>query len=143
MGGVGSDGGAAGEIACDGLPHGEYDVSGESQPEDPLGRLGLVLPAVVVRVAHVAAGGDEPVGPAAWLRRQGGWGERAAGGGCWDHAPARGRGAGGEAGEAESHLVRERECLLRALSFRTLRLGASGDPAATCEADSAISVFFF
>jgi len=65
VGGVGSDGGAAGEISCDGLPHGEYDVSGESQPEDPLGRLAPVLPAVVVRVAPVAAGGDEPVGPAA------------------------------------------------------------------------------
>jgi hypothetical protein len=74
---------------------------------------------VVERVAHVATGGDEPVGPAAWLRRQGGWGERAAGGGCWDHAPARGRGAGGEAGEAESHLVRERNaCFVRCLSGR-------------------------
>jgi hypothetical protein len=135
VGGIGGDGGAAGEIACDGLPRGEYDVSGESQTKDPLGCLALVLPAAVVRVAHVAAGGHEPVGPAAGLRRHGGWGERAAGGGCWRHAPARNRGAGGETNEAESHLG-ERERLLRALSFRTLL----GLRLSLCEADSAISV---
>jgi hypothetical protein len=58
---------------------------------------------VMVRVAHVAAGGDEPVGPEAWLLRRN-RGESEAGGGTGGgRAPAGGRGAGGEAGEAEAH----------------------------------------
>lgn len=84
MGGVGHDGSASGEVARDGLPRGEGDVGGEAEPEDPLGRLApAALAAVVVRVAHVAAGGDEPVRrrrPAARLRRRGGRGRREAGG---------------------------------------------------------------
>jgi hypothetical protein len=104
VGGVGHDRCAAGEVARDGLPRGEGDVGGEAQPEDPLGCLAPVLAAVMVRVAHVAAGGDEPVRPDAWLRRRGGRGERGAGGGGGvRQAPAGGRGAGGEAGEAEAH----------------------------------------
>ena len=104
MGGVGHDRGAAGEVSRDGLPCGEGDVGGEAQPEDPLGRLAPAVAPVVVRVARVSAGGDEPVRPAAWLRRRGGRGERGAGGGGGARrGPTGGRGAGGEAGEAEAH----------------------------------------
>jgi hypothetical protein len=105
VGGVGNDRCATGEVAGDGLPGGEGDVGSKTQPEDPLGRLAPVL-AVVVRVAHVAAGGDEPVVGAGWLRGRGERDEHTAGGGgVW--TPARGRsagGAGGEAGDAEAHL---------------------------------------
>ena len=98
MGGVGHDRGAAGEVARDGLPRGEGDVGGEAQPEDPLGGLAPAVAPVVVRVARVAAGGDEPVRPAAWLRRRGGRGgrrrRRAAGPGG---KPRRGR-RGGRSG---------------------------------------------
>ena len=100
---IGGDGRAAGEVAGDGFPYGEEDVGGESQPEDLLRRLAAIL-AVVVGVAPVAAGGDEPAVAAALAAQRGehaagaGWGEvwrTAGGGGSGD--------AAGEVGEAEAH----------------------------------------
>lgn len=110
--GVGGDRGAAGEVAGDGLPDGEDDVGREPQPEDPLRRLAphLLAVVVVVGVAHVAAGGDEPVrlAAAARLPRRGEErGDERGGGGAWPpEAGGGGRGAGhagGEVGEAEAH----------------------------------------
>lgn len=49
MGGVGDDGGAAGEVAGDGLAGSEGDVGGEAEPEDA-----VVAPHVVVIVMGVA-----------------------------------------------------------------------------------------
>lgn len=107
MGGVGGDGRAAGEVAGDGLPGGEEDVGGEAQPEDPLRRLASSPLAVVVGVAHVAAGGDEPVA-AVWLTRRGKRGQQAAGGGgLWPPAGGGAGDAGGEVGEAEAHVGEE------------------------------------
>ena len=102
MGCIGGDGRAAGEVAGDGFPYGEEDVGGESQPEDLLRRLAAIL-AVVVGVAPVFAGGDEPVAAALVAERGehaagAGWGEvwRTAGGGSSGDAA-------GEVGEAEAH----------------------------------------
>lgn len=119
MSGVGGDGRAAGEVAGDGLPNGEDDVGGESQPEDLLRRLAAVL-ALVVGVAPVAAGGDEPVAAACVAERGedaagAGWGEvrrTAGGGGSGD--------AAGEVGEAEAHSRKGRRKCLRALTTRVV-----------------------
>lgn len=103
--GVGGDGPAAGEVAGDGFPYGEDDVSSEAQTEDLLRRLAAFL-AAVAGVATVAAGRNEPVA-AARLTRRGERGKHAAGAGWGEVSRTAGEGGSGdpagELGEAEAH----------------------------------------
>ncbi|OAY71122.1 hypothetical protein ACMD2_11260 [Ananas comosus] len=73
VGGVGDDGGAAGDVAGDGLPGGKRDVGGEPEPEDPL-RLAAAA-AAVVGVGDVPARGGEGVAPELRGREEEGMGE--------------------------------------------------------------------